>query len=444
MIRWLLHLGKRASSLAAVFLLLLALVPQVHAIGPSLGPDQGVTLPSTPDDRPPVVVVYLAAYRAHGPPCGHAAAIVVVVLRDPAALSGEWIILSQGPTHSAVVNLYAYCGGDPINRIDPSGLAFYAFDGTNNNSELPEDNGGTNVAVMYELVNKTASYNKHYYPGVGNRLDFGPIDGFGDPTKMSEWIGAGAGSGAESIINKAMKDFVRDLENGDKDVDITGFSRGSAMALEFANRVEDYVTNNSIQGVNLRFVGLYDTVSSFNGRAENDAGYRVSLPIGRLAVSHRNAFHWFAVDEQRREFQVRDIQGATQLGFRGAHSDVGGGYRHKGLSNIALLEMVDAARSVGVPILTVTEAMARSPAARERFAPYSSTDPSMRPHREINWKWTVGPRRMPKGGMIPAGMKPPPLRAELISRMLGMPSGDIYRYSVPIYSYADENYIQEP
>ena len=25
-------------------------------------------------------------------------------------------------------NWYAYCGGDPVNHIDPSGLAFYAFD----------------------------------------------------------------------------------------------------------------------------------------------------------------------------------------------------------------------------------------------------------------------------------------------------------------------------
>ena len=87
----------------AVLALLLGLVPQVHAGPPLIAPAVEV---QAPDLQPaPVVRVYLIAYRAHGPPSG----ALLCVVRTTSSRSA-WCIQ------------YGYCGGDPVNRWDPSGL----------------------------------------------------------------------------------------------------------------------------------------------------------------------------------------------------------------------------------------------------------------------------------------------------------------------------------
>ncbi len=81
----------------AVFALLLGLIAPVHA-GPPQSAPPSVVQPTAPDVQPAVVIrVYLTANRALGPPSG---VLFFVVLR--------------GHPHSAAVNLYAYCGGDPV------------------------------------------------------------------------------------------------------------------------------------------------------------------------------------------------------------------------------------------------------------------------------------------------------------------------------------------
>jgi hypothetical protein len=284
--------------------------------------------------------------------------------------------------------------------MDPSGLAFYAFDGTANHFEDKADNGGTNVRILFELVNQSPGYNKHYYGGVGNKIESFNIAG--SPAAFVETkLGQGTGAGTESIVSRAMKDFEANVKNNDVTVDVTGFSRGSSEALEFSNRVADYARENNRPDIQVRFVGVFDTVSSYgvNAKKNDDDGYRLSLPASQSASI--KAFHAVALDEQRGEFQVKDVKGAVQQGFRGVHSDVGGGYFYKGLSNIALHWMVDNAKRSGVPIQTVQEQAAVSKLRAERLGPYQVETPSLLPHREVSWAFGPVHRIYPDGLIIP-------------------------------------------
>jgi uncharacterized protein (DUF2235 family) len=111
----------------------------------------------------------------------------------------------------------------------------------------------------------------------------------------------------------------------------------------------------------IRFIGVWDTVGSlgipddlgilnlldFRGRHEfHDAGLSTIVATAR---------HALAIDEMRQNFiptlwtlepgQQADLK---QVWFAGAHGDVGGGYAHAGLSDIALKWMIDEAREEGL------------------------------------------------------------------------------------------------
>jgi hypothetical protein len=72
----------------------------------------------------------------------------------------------------------------------------------------------------------------------------------------------------------------------------------------------------------------------------------------------KGAFHALAIDEQRRQFAptlwhqqpgaAGNGQELKQVWFSGVHCDAGGGYKETGLSDIALLWMVNQARRYGL------------------------------------------------------------------------------------------------
>lgn len=100
-------------------------------------------------------------------------------------------------------------------------MALYAFDGTGNEDEKGEIND-TNVHKMVNAYDGDT----HYYKGVGTK--------YGWPGKF---FGGMFGLGGRSRIRKALKDLDRNFSDGDKTIDIIGFSRGAAMALHFANKI---------------------------------------------------------------------------------------------------------------------------------------------------------------------------------------------------------------
>ncbi|MEU7469545.1 DUF2235 domain-containing protein [Streptomyces sp. NPDC044984] len=115
------------------------------------------------------------------------------------------------------------------------------------------------------------------------------------------------------------------------------------------------------------FVGVWDTVGALGipvpdtpwlQPAANRFNHRWAFHDTELSDWVRAAFHALAVDEQRPAFRpalwhqrpgsAARGQELKQVWFAGVHSDVGGGYKETGLSDIALLWMVDHARRHGL------------------------------------------------------------------------------------------------
>jgi RHS repeat-associated protein len=296
-------------------------------------------------------------------------------------------------------NSYAYVGYNPLNAIDPLGLILFAFDGTGN--DLSNAGSLTNVARFERLYldGKT-----RYVAGVGTAHE---DDKWGD---ISVPLGDAGhnGSGARRI--ERMMTYLMEEARAAEDktpmaIDIVGFSRGAAQARDFANNIIQYsgvsVTgdifnlrideggwlhyNASVrnasgqmvrfegrQCVQLRFMGLWDTVLSTNSGRD----YRLGIPLPFAHVAHAVALNEYRADETAWNATRRNLDGFAHLGgfplvsigastkttnqvriergFIGAHADIGGGYPagENQLSFVALSWMVSQARSAGVQIGT--------------------------------------------------------------------------------------------
>ncbi|MBS0150271.1 MAG: DUF2235 domain-containing protein [Nitrospira sp.] len=246
-------------------------------------------------------------------------------------------------------------------------MALYAFDGTWNDDEADEAKE-TNVLQFRKCL--SPGTNAFYLEGVGTRLGF-----------IGKLLGGVTGAGGHFRIHEAKQQLDQYFAQGDRTVDIIGFSRGAALALHFANQVQ-----KEQPGADVRFLGLWDTVASF-GLPGNDLniGWDLTLPD---YVKH--CYHAMALDERRRNFTPTRIvsrKGGVlgdrlqEVWFRGVHSDVGGG-QSLGLSNIALCWMLRRAEKSGLP---VDEAKLQAHVAScDPEAPISKNfDPKKDPQRTI-------------------------------------------------------------
>jgi hypothetical protein len=102
---------------------------------------------------------------------------------------------------------------------------------------------------------------------------------------------------------------------------------------------------------------VFDTVSSLGlplptlGAAGLGAAFDFSILDTSLSPDIAAGFHALAADETRDVFSptfwaARD--GVVQQVFPGCHSDVGGGFRHYGLSDAALAWMLEQLATVGL------------------------------------------------------------------------------------------------
>lgn len=215
-------------------------------------------------------------------------------------------------------------------------MALYAFDGTCNEDEA-DGRKDTNVVKFCEAY----SGEELYLAGVGTRFGL-----------VGKIVGALTGLGGRKRIEEALETFDLNVADGDRVVDVVGFSRGAALALHFTN-----VLFKERGGAAVRFLGLWDTVASF-GLPGNDVniGWTLTLPSN---VSR--CYHAIALDERRQGFPVTRVRTAEgkvpnvprliEIWFRGVHSDVGGGNSNLGLSSIPLAWMLRRANEAGLPIL---------------------------------------------------------------------------------------------
>ncbi len=278
---------------------------------------------------------------------------------------GRWIsrdFVGEGGGY----NLYGYCANNGISGVDPLGLFLVAFDGTGNNKDA-EGDAPTNVRRLWEAYRAKSLYLR----GVGSSDVFG--------WRVIENAGGGySGAGGQARVEKAWSKIVEhyrnlsDMEVDDDPLDVIGFSRGAALARQFANvvnrrgdprkygRVNEWfrggamlTSRMNVEGcpLKIRFLGLFDTVPSFGQPGNHiDMGYNLSIPN-----NVQNVRHAIARDERRELFPLASIAPSPsriERMFPGVHSDVGGGYAESETQEIQygpLLWMWQEGRSLDVP-----------------------------------------------------------------------------------------------
>ena len=224
-------------------------------------------------------------------------------------------------------------------------MAIYAFDGTGN-AKHADDEKNTNVVKFFKAYDEGYQANGEnvYIRGVGT-----------SEFAVNKLFGAALGFGGRRRINKALDVLNANFAKGDRRIDIVGFSRGAALALEFANEIYEKGINGE-ETPTIHFLGLWDTVGSFGVPGNNiNLGYTLTVPRN---VEH--CFHALSLDERRYLFPLTRLvqdkytdSGALDINevwFRGFHSDVGGGNRNLALSSTPLVWMFEKAKGNGIHI----------------------------------------------------------------------------------------------
>ena len=261
-------------------------------------------------------------------------------------------------------------------------MALYTFNGTWNEDEVDEGKD-TNVVKFRDAYTDRI----FYLEGVGTRLGF-----------IGKILGGLTGVGGRARVGEALEQLDRNFADGDRTIDIVGFSRGAALALHFANEIQE-----EKGGAEIRFLGLWDVVASF-GIPGNDIniGWTLTLP-----PNVRKCYHAMALDERRGGFPLTRIQTAAgslpstgrlqEVWFRGVHSDVGGS-ASLGLSSIALCWMLQRAKENGLPIAETK--IREYEALRDATALVSKNfDPKLDPPRRIAQGDAVHESVRPRGNV---------------------------------------------
>ena len=109
-------------------------------------------------------------------------------------------------------------------------MALYAFDGTNQ-KDNPGTKNDTNIRRFFEVYDQATKgeyFENAYIEGVGTRFGW-----------FGKFVGTLFGAGSRARLNDARKALKRNLAKGHKAIHVIGFSRGTAIALEFTNLVEE-------------------------------------------------------------------------------------------------------------------------------------------------------------------------------------------------------------
>lgn len=228
-----------------------------------------------------------------------------------------------------------------------------ACDGTWNDPE-----SSTNVKRFKDAVFQTKEQVVHYEKGVGTGA-------------MEALPGGVYGHGLDKRIVGAYAFLRRHFEHPQwkNKIFLVGFSRGAYTARRISGLLahsgmprkaddlelgwELYKKRDKKSAAMLRregrfykvpvqMVGVWDTV-----KATNDADYHDN----ELATNVVAGYHAMAIDERRKFFPVlkwKKDPRIVQVWFAGVHSDVGGGYKETGLSDIALRWMMYRAMDQGL------------------------------------------------------------------------------------------------
>jgi RHS repeat-associated protein len=246
-------------------------------------------------------------------------------------------------------NPYTYVRDNPLRYVDPSGLILFAFDGTNNSNPPPGVDDFSNVYKFFLAYDTTPDSpngtHAWYMNGIG-RDD--PDSGI--RSNGLDQYDANTGRARVDYMLEQLDGYIRNKDVSDGrmiSLDIVGFSRGAALARDFSNRVasrlRDRIWGDKTPCVEIRFMGLWDTVAQFGPNGASNGAWQLAIP-----PEARNVYHAVAINENRYLFPGESIGQGTQRGFIGSHADIGGSYGTGDLSDVALNWIVDQAKMAGL------------------------------------------------------------------------------------------------
>lgn len=240
----------------------------------------------------------------------------------------------------------------------------------------------TNVLKLYKMIERRSERQVAFYdPGVG--------------TGIYKVTGAAFGVGISKNIRECYEFLIDYYEPGDK-IYLFGFSRGAYTARSlggmikksgilrrnfrnlsdkafevYKNRDNDRVARTFKAGYcwptteefnhDVYFVGVWDTVSALGfplaaAHSLNPLSQRwYGFHDARLSEDVTFGYQALSIDDKRKIFKPElwdehPVAGQTieQVWFAGVHSNIGGGYRRSGLSDISLEWMARKARDAGL------------------------------------------------------------------------------------------------
>lgn len=213
---------------------------------------------------------------------------------------------------------YGYAGQQPWRYADPLGLLLFAFDGTRYDADSM-----SNAWLLAQAYRDGAA---HYHSGPGNRS-------FLDWDAIVAWQ---AGRILENQWQALLSTLEHQPAGSVTPIDVIGFSRGAALARHFGNRVAAHMrdglftVDDPMRGrvtacVDLRFMGLFDTVAQFGIGGSHNYLYDFGINEMWSWVAHAVALH-----EHRWAFPLTradsgDAGNVVEAPFVGAHADIGGG-----------------------------------------------------------------------------------------------------------------------
>jgi len=312
-------------------------------------------------------------------------------------------------------------------------------DGTNN--QIVES--GTNVLWMANMLVQSPEQLVFYDPGVGTMADSRATTLL--RRRLSVVYGLAFGAGLVRNIEQAYR-FLMQNYDADDQISLFGFSRGALTARAIAGMVHmfgllrrdqdnlipylarayltadfgmaKHVSEFTRPGVPIKFLGLWDTVTSFGfvyGRrvlpytANNDG---VKIVRHAMAIDERRAY--FRQNHWGRAFAK--TQNVKEVWFPGVHSDVGGGSPRdeQGLSKMSLQWIVSEIEATGVGLTIDQDVYARALGVREvgQYRP----NPWARAHESLQGPWWLL-ELLPKNATVQRGrMKLPLARRRRIGR----------------------------
>jgi Uncharacterized alpha/beta hydrolase domain (DUF2235) len=239
------------------------------------------------------------------------------------------------------------------------------FDGTKNNGEFPAS--GESATNVYELsklqMDANGKANTIYLPGVGAQtVPIGTLNANGYPapgSSPSSWdsIPFNAGDVAIGNVEDAYKRLSNRVEsilaenpNAEISLNLSGFSRGGAETVAFAN----YVNEHGIPGYCNPGECQIDSMVLFDPVSQTDGQLNTSWP-----TNVKSALVMVAENEGRAIMPAMPVGGdATVVLVPGAHADVGGSFNPDGVSAVTLKMARDFQEQSGVPVAEIPDSLA--------------------------------------------------------------------------------------